>query len=83
MLDRPTRLWSLRRSGREISCFVRVLPHGFELSFAFDGRLPYYSRTFNDDEELRSEAAARRAELEAEGWATPHERGQRALDPNR
>ena len=34
MEDQPTTLWSLEREGRALSCAVKLVPYGIEISLA-------------------------------------------------
>jgi len=66
--DQPTPLWTLRRADHEIACTARLLPHGAKFRLEMDGHL-YFTRRFPDGNALLEEAAGKRAELEADGWA--------------
>ncbi len=63
------RLWRLRKQNLFVDAQMRDEgPAGFEISFLYNGELSYRRRWPTRDEAM-ADAAARRAELEREGWA--------------
>jgi hypothetical protein len=67
--DEPTRLWTLRREGKEVECLVRLVPYGIEVDIAYDGAA-VATRVFETGEEALEWADRTRAEREARGWRT-------------
>jgi hypothetical protein len=65
--DEPTRLWTLRREGKEVACLVRLVPYGIEVDIAYDGSA-VATRVFETGEEALAWADQTRAEREARGW---------------
>jgi hypothetical protein len=61
------RIWRLRKLHSSVDAELRPLPDGIELSFLFNGERSL-SRVCESREIALAEAAARRAELEREGW---------------
>ena len=70
MEDLPTRLWSLEREGREMSCEVKLVTYGIEVTLAHDGET-FVTRVFETGEEALEWAATKRANREAAGWKQP------------
>jgi len=70
MEDRPTRLWALEREGRQMSCDVKLLPYGIEITLAHDGEA-VVTRVFETGEEALGWADKKRGDREAAGWKTP------------
>jgi hypothetical protein len=63
------RLWRLRKQNLFVDAQMRDEgPDGFEIAFLYNGELSYRRRWPTRDEAM-ADAAARRAELEREGWA--------------
>jgi hypothetical protein len=67
MEDHPTRLWTLRRQGREVACSVKLVRHGIEIHIAHDGAA-VMTRIFETGEEALAWATRTRAERKARGW---------------
>ena len=67
MEDQPTRLWSLQREGREMSCGVKLVPYGIEIIIARDGE-PFVTRVFETGEEALAWAENKRGDRETAGW---------------
>jgi hypothetical protein len=67
MDDQPTRLWTLRRNGREVACLVRLVPYGIEVDIAYDGA-PVATRVFESGEEALAWANKTCADRQARGW---------------
>ena len=67
MDDQPTRLWTLRRQGREVACQVKLVPYGIEVDIAYDGA-PIVTRVFETGEEALAWAGKTRADREGRGW---------------
>jgi hypothetical protein len=65
--DQPTRLWTLRRQGREVACLVTLVPYGIEIHIAYDGAA-VMTRVFDTGEEALAWATKTRADREARGW---------------
>lgn len=62
------RLWRLRKLHHIVDAeLVARLPGGFELRYAYDGKLSS-CRVWPTRAQALEDAAARRAELEREGW---------------
>jgi hypothetical protein len=70
MEDQPTRLWALEREGREVSCDVKLVPYGIEITLAHDGEA-IVTRVFETGEEALGWAEQKRGDREAAGWKTP------------
>lgn len=70
MEDQPTRLWSLEREGREMSCEVKLVTYGIEITLAHDGEA-FVTRVFETGEEALDWAEKKRADREAAGWKKP------------
>ena len=70
MEDQPTTLWSLERDGHALSCVVRLVPYGIEISLAEDGEA-VVTRVFETGEEALAWADKKRGAREAAGWKTP------------
>jgi hypothetical protein len=68
--DQPTTLWSLERDGHALSCAVRLVPYGIEISLAEDGEA-VVTRVFETGEEALAWADKKRGAREAAGWKTP------------
>jgi hypothetical protein len=68
--DQPTTLWSLERDGHALSCVVRLVPYGIEISLAEDGEA-VVTRVFETGEEALAWADKKRGAREAAGWKTP------------
>jgi len=69
MEDQPTTLWSLEREGRALSCAVKLVPYGIEISLAQDGEA-VVTRVFETGEEALAWADRKRGDREAAGWKT-------------
>lgn len=67
MDDRPATLWTMRRENAEISCQVRLAPHGIEVDM-LNGRTVVATRVFETDTEALTWADARRTLRESQGW---------------
>jgi len=65
--DEPSRLWTLRRDGHELTCRARLESSGVEIDLLRDGALAV-TRSFETGEEALAWADERRARREAEGW---------------
>jgi hypothetical protein len=66
-----TRIWRLRKQHQQVDALLREdSGAGVEMRFFYNGELTYSRRWPTRDDAL-SEANAKRAELEREGW-TPH-----------
>jgi hypothetical protein len=61
------RIWRLRKLHSSVDAHLRPLAEGMELTFLFNGE-PSLSRICASREIALAEAAAKRAELEREGW---------------
>jgi hypothetical protein len=61
------RIWRLRKLHSSVDAELRPLADGIELTFLFNGAHSY-SRVCESRDVALAEAAARRAELEREGW---------------
>ena len=70
MEDQPTRLWALEREGREVSCDVKLVPYGIEITLAHDGEA-VVTRVFETGEEALGWAERKRGDREAAGWKKP------------
>jgi len=70
MEDQPTRLWALEREGREMSCDVKLVPYGIEITIAHDGEA-VVTRVFETGEEALGWAEQKRGSREAAGWKKP------------
>lgn len=68
MDDQPVTLWTMRRENAEISCQVRLAPHGIEVDM-LNGRTVVSTRVFETDAEAMAWADARRTLRESQGWA--------------
>jgi hypothetical protein len=68
--DQPTTLWSLERDGHALSCVVRLVPYGIEISLAEDGEA-VVTRVFETGEEALAWADKKRGAREAAGWKPP------------
>lgn len=68
MDDRPVTLWTMRREDAEITCQVRLAPHGIEVDM-LNGRTVVATRVFETDTEAMAWADARRALRQSQGWA--------------
>jgi hypothetical protein len=65
------RLWRLRRLHQHVDAELgEPAPDGVDLRFIYNGE-PAYTRRWPSPAEAMAEAAAKRAELEREGWM-PH-----------
>jgi hypothetical protein len=65
------RLWRLRKQNVSVDAHLRDDgAQGVEISFSYDGEIAYRRRCPTREDAL-AEAAAKRAELERQGW-TPH-----------
>jgi hypothetical protein len=65
-----TRIWRLRKQHQQVDALLREDaggPAGVEIRFLYNGELTYARRWATRDDAL-SEANAKRAELEREGW---------------
>ena len=62
-------IWTLRKGHRRLACSVQLLPHGLQLHLAFDSNEPYFSHTFQDQDELLAWAEEARINNSAEGWS--------------
>ena len=67
MDDQPTRLWSLQREGRGMSCDVKLVPYGIEIIISHDGE-PFVTRVFETGEEALAWAEKKRGDRETAGW---------------
>ena len=45
-------LWALRNGHRRLECSVQLLPQGLQLHMALDTDTPYFSRSFQAQDEL-------------------------------
>jgi len=70
MEDQPTTLWSLEREGHALSCAVKLVPYGIEISLAHDGEA-FVTRVFETGEEALAWADRKRGDREAKGWKSP------------
>ena len=70
MEDQPTTLWLLEREGHALSCAVKLVPYGIEISLAQDGEA-VVTRVFETGDEALAWAAKKRGVREAAGWKTP------------
>ena len=70
MEDQPTTLWSLERDGHALSCAVKLVPYGIEVSLAQDGEA-VVTRVFETGDEALAWADKKRGDREAAGWKTP------------
>ena len=69
MTDTRTVFWTLCRGDHRLVCSVERLPHGLQVHLAINGDTPYYSRTFQTQDELLSWTADEHARCLAEGWS--------------
>ena len=70
MEDQPTTLWALERDGRVVSCDVKLVPYGIEVTLAHDGEA-VVTRVFETGEEALAWADRKRGDREAAGWTRP------------
>ena len=70
MEDQPTMLWALEREGHALSCTVKLVPYGIEISLAQDGEA-VVTRVFETGEEALAWADKKRGDREATGWKKP------------
>ena len=61
------RVWRLRKLHQQVDAILRDDAAGTELRFFYNGSLAY-TRRWETADEARGEAAAKRAELERDGW---------------
>ena len=66
--DQPTKLWTLHRDGRQVTCLVRLMPYGIEIDIAHNGE-PIVTRVFETGEEALAWAERKRVSREAQGWS--------------
>jgi hypothetical protein len=70
MIDKhPAIIWTLQRNRRLVTCAVRLESHGIDVDIVRDGQTTV-TRTFATEQEALAWAAEKRAEREAEGWAS-------------
>lgn len=67
MEDQPTTLWSLEREGHVLSCAVKLVSYGIEISLAQDGEA-VVTRVFETGEEALAWSARKQSDREAAGW---------------
>jgi hypothetical protein len=67
MEDQPTTLWSLEREGHALSCAVKLVSYGIEISLAQDGEA-VVTRVFETGEEALAWADSKRGARVAAGW---------------
>ena len=67
MEDQPTTLWSLERDGHALSCEVKLVTYGIEISLAQDGEA-VVTRVFETGEEALAWADKIRGDRVAAGW---------------
>ena len=65
--DRPTTLWTVQREGKEVTCLVRLAPHGIEVDIAHDGTV-VLTRVFETDVEALAWVEAKRTSRISQGW---------------
>ena len=70
MEDQPTPLWSLEREGRELACYVKLVPYGIEIHLESDGET-VVTRVFETGDEALAWAEKKRGDREAAGWRKP------------
>jgi hypothetical protein len=61
------RVWRLRKLHQQVDAVIRDDEAGTELRFFYNNELAY-RRRWETADEARQEAAAKRAELERDGW---------------